>query len=172
MNEPVITYLHHGLKVKVMEKNKGTHRANCLCHNGCLRFREGSGVENCKIARDLFRFDIDHGTVTPVYECPLYVTEDVINKTLPSPHLYDYVDEVAAMLKDKLVEDEKRYGLEWILRGRNGQLSRFMTWVRTKAQFTAEKGEKFPWESLLGEALIGYVREKYLENDETPKSAQ
>ena len=69
----IITYEHHGRKVSVQEKNKGKHTDNCLCHQGCVKFLPSSYF-NCPIAQKLFVFDMEHGVVTPVWECPSFIS--------------------------------------------------------------------------------------------------
>lgn len=62
-------YEHHGTNVWVRSDLKGTHRDNCLCFAPCAKFKPGE-PDNCPIAQRLFELDVEHGLVTPVYECP------------------------------------------------------------------------------------------------------
>lgn len=63
-------YTHHGKKVWVDRKFKGTHRKNCLCFK-CKKFKT-ERVKNCKIANALYAIDAAFNLVTPVCECPKF----------------------------------------------------------------------------------------------------
>ncbi len=68
----IVKYRHHGNEVSVDEELKGQHRKHCLCWQGCIHFQPELPLIHCPIASALYQFDIDHGLVTPVYECPKY----------------------------------------------------------------------------------------------------
>ncbi len=65
-------YEHHGKKVAVYSKFKGQHRNYCLCYD-CELFVPENAEKNCAISNQLFEFDIRHGVVTPVMECPIFI---------------------------------------------------------------------------------------------------
>lgn len=71
MEEKIIKYVHHGVEVNVLESLKGKHKEHCLCFKGCKHFKPNQ-TDNCKIAQELFEFDVKHGMTTPVWECPKY----------------------------------------------------------------------------------------------------
>jgi hypothetical protein len=67
----ITTYEHHGSTVSVQEENKGKHRDNCLCFQGCRHFKPGTS-ENCQIAQAVYRNCVEFDIVTPVWACPQY----------------------------------------------------------------------------------------------------
>jgi hypothetical protein len=69
----IIRYEHHGWMVSVMEHLKGLHKEHCLCFR-CKRFKPNKH-DNCPVAQELFEFDIQHGCVTPMWECPVFVEQ-------------------------------------------------------------------------------------------------
>ena len=75
----IVRYEHHGWIVSVMEHLKGKHQEHCLCFR-CKRFKPGADLvasgENCDIAQTLFEFDVRHGCVTPMWECPIFVENE------------------------------------------------------------------------------------------------
>lgn len=81
---------------------------------------------------------------------------------LPSKKLYWYVPEVAIALWKQLRSDDARYHTEWLKRGRDGQEERAYAWFAGKMLEFRSQGKPFPWLKMIGEGLIGYVREKYL----------
>jgi len=70
----VESYGHHGVDVVVMSKNKGKHRKNCLCFNGCMHFKPDT-KNNCPIAKALFKNCVKYHVTTPVWECPNYAVD-------------------------------------------------------------------------------------------------
>ena len=64
----LVKYIHHGIEVNVLEKNKGKHRENCLCW-GCKFFVPKDTTLNCKIAKELFAICVTYNVTTPVWEC-------------------------------------------------------------------------------------------------------
>lgn len=64
-------YEHHGRVVAVEADLKGKHRQYCLCY-GCARFNPGE-ADHCPIARRIYETCVEHGVVTPVWECPDFV---------------------------------------------------------------------------------------------------
>ena len=67
----IIKYEHHGAEVSVIEENKGRHRENCLCWQGCEYFKPGDEL-NCHIAQALFSLCVAYNLATPVWECAKY----------------------------------------------------------------------------------------------------
>lgn len=63
-------YEHHGRQVHVISALKGKHREHCLCFQ-CDRFKPGED-DHCPIARLNYQMCVDHGLVSPVYECASY----------------------------------------------------------------------------------------------------
>jgi hypothetical protein len=55
----------------VDEKNKGTHRDNCLCFK-CDNFKPGQ-PNNCVRAQELYEYCVKYDMTTPVYECPAFI---------------------------------------------------------------------------------------------------
>jgi len=71
----IIRYEHHGWMVSVQEHLKGKHQEHCLCF-WCKRLKTSQPPfidKNCPIAQELFDFDVRHGCVTPMWECPIFV---------------------------------------------------------------------------------------------------
>ena len=62
-------YKHHDEEVFVDSRLKGKHRDHCLCHK-CKKFTPDDYATQCPIANELFGVCLNHGLVTPVYECP------------------------------------------------------------------------------------------------------
>jgi len=67
----ITTYEHHGTKVFVDEKLKGTHREHCLCWK-CKSFKPGT-PENCPKAQRLYQLCVEEDMTTPVFKCPVFV---------------------------------------------------------------------------------------------------
>ena len=61
-------YVHHGRVVSVQSELMGKHRQHCLCFI-CNRFAPGK-PDHCPIAKQIYETCVEHGVVTPVYECP------------------------------------------------------------------------------------------------------
>ena len=64
-------YEHHGTKVTVNSELKGKHAEHCLCYANCKYFKPNT-KDNCELAQELYEYDVKHGMVTPVWECPKY----------------------------------------------------------------------------------------------------
>jgi len=77
--------------------------------------------------------------------------------------LIEYFDEFTEELRKQIIEDNKRWGNTWIERGKAGQEMRFYDWVSDKLENHYLEGLPFPWLKIAGEAMIGYIREKYME---------
>ncbi len=63
-------YVHHGQVVYVRSDLKGRHREHCLCFT-CNKFKPGR-EGHCPIAKRIYDTCVEHGVVSPVYECPDY----------------------------------------------------------------------------------------------------
>lgn len=75
--------------------------------------------------------------------------------------LEEYIDEFVEELRVQLYEDGKRWGDTWKRRPRKGQVDRaIVRFIDYQDQYNF--GERsFPWLKVAGEALIGWVRDKY-----------
>lgn len=91
-------------------------------------------------------------------------TFEVFDKDLP-----EYLDEFFQALKDRIVEQNEKYGDTWKERGLfyNGesQEERFYNWAENKFINCLSFGEPLPWLDFAGESFIGYIREKYLKEE-------
>ena len=87
--------------------------------------------------------------------------EDVLNK-----NLVEYLPEFFEALKDRIVDDDARWGDTWKERGLlyNGESQelRFYHWLMKQFDDYWNYEEEFPWLKVAGEAFIGYIRDKYL----------
>jgi len=79
--------------------------------------------------------------------------------------LPEYFSEFSHELECQIIEDNKRWGDTWIKRGKEGQEDRFFDYVSQKLYEFEVENKPFPWLKVAGEAMIGYVREKYLNNE-------
>ena len=81
--------------------------------------------------------------------------------------LPEYFSEFANDLEIQIIEDNKRWGNTWVERGLvwNGksQEQRFFEWVIEKYLQYAHNNKPFPWLKIAGEAMVGYIREMYME---------
>jgi hypothetical protein len=64
----VITYEHHGNKVKVRKDLRGKHRQHCLCYH--CKYYSADRKKNCPISNAVYANCVKYGLVTPVWECP------------------------------------------------------------------------------------------------------
>lgn len=71
----VIRYDHawgeRSVNVAVLAENKGKHKDNCLCFQGCRFFKPGE-ADNCGLAEANYEFCVRNDMVCPVWECPMY----------------------------------------------------------------------------------------------------
>ena len=81
---------------------------------------------------------------------------------VPTSHLHEYVDEIAELLKERLVEDEGRWGGTWIRRGKDEQNERFIAWLDRKLEVWRDDPDCVDPLAIMGECLILIVREIYL----------
>ena len=75
--------------------------------------------------------------------------------------LPNYLDEFFDDLRAQILSDQKRWGNTWKKRPREGQVDRVMARFRDYQDQHNNAGVPFPWLKVAGEALIGYVRDKY-----------
>ena len=69
----ITQYVHHGNLVFVRTDLKGRHREHCLCFQ-CRKFIPGDRAQNCPIANEVYANCVKHKLVTPVFECPEFIT--------------------------------------------------------------------------------------------------
>jgi len=88
----------------------------------------------------------------------------------------DYLDEFVEELRAQLMADERRWGDTWLKRPKKGQADRVFARIR-EYYMDARLAEKLldlteeeptfvdtlPWLKITGEALIGWIRERYPE---------
>jgi hypothetical protein len=67
----IVEYEHHKKLVSVRSDLIGKHRLYCLCYQNCEKFKPRQSG-NCIIAEELFKINMKHHIVTPVFECPEY----------------------------------------------------------------------------------------------------
>ena len=67
-------YIHHGNEVWVRSDLKGSHRDHCLCHS-CSKLNIDDRAKNCPIAKALYDNCVNFKVVTPVFECPEFVSK-------------------------------------------------------------------------------------------------
>lgn len=76
----IIQYDHHWgdrtVTVSVIEANKGKHKENCLCFQGCKFFKPQTS-ENCELAQGNYEYCVKHDLVLPVWECPKYEKNEI-----------------------------------------------------------------------------------------------
>ena len=73
----------------------------------------------------------------------------------------DYLEDFCEALRDQLVEDEERWGDEWLKRPREGQATRIYDRIH---QYRFQ--QDVPWLKIAGNALIGWIRDTYPELSE------
>jgi len=80
--------------------------------------------------------------------------------------LPEYLDEFYDELKSQIIADNERWGDTWKERGlvwnEATQEDRLFDWVSQKLYEFDIEDKPFPWLKLAGEAMIGYVRDKYM----------
>jgi len=70
----IIQYEHYGRMVYVDEDLKGKHREHCLCFR-CAKFHPENREKNCSSANLNYAMDVLLNLVTPVWECPEFVSK-------------------------------------------------------------------------------------------------
>ena len=90
---------------------------------------------------------------------------EILDKSLPK-----YLPEFFIELENQLWKDNERWGDTWKERGLvwNGftQEERFYHWIEEKFFNYLDDDKPFPWLKVAGEAMIGFIREKYLKDQE------
>jgi len=108
------------------------------------------------------------GTAGEFYPVKDHIFKNIYKKVEELKTLPEYFDEFAEALKKQIELDDIRWGSTWIDRGlmfeNKTQEERFTNWVEQKLiNWKFSRDKKFPWVKVAGEAMIGYVREKYME---------
>jgi hypothetical protein len=80
-----------------------------------------------------------------------------------TPSTLDYFDEFMAALRADLERGEKKWGDTWLHRPRNGQEGRIKQYIVDHFDRFAHAGNPVRWESIAGEAFIGWIRENHPE---------
>ena len=87
----------------------------------------------------------------------------------------DYLDEFIVELRAQLASDDRRWGDTWLKRPKKGQADRIFDRIReyygdAYLAHTLNRGtdepvflDTLPWLKITGEALIGWIRERYPE---------
>jgi len=86
-------------------------------------------------------------------------------------HLPEYLLEFFIELENQIYKDEEKWGDTWKERGLvwegKSQEERAYQWMHDKfVNWSLNKDHSFPWLKMAGEAMIGFIREKYLKNSE------
>lgn len=88
----------------------------------------------------------------------------------------DFLDEFLVELRAQLLSDNERWGDTWLKRPKKGQADRMFDGIRqyyadarlAKTLVTSDIDPVFidslPWLKITGEALIGWIRERYPEH--------
>jgi len=87
----------------------------------------------------------------------------------------DFLDEFLVELKAQLIEDNERWGDTWLKRPKKGQadraFDRFTEYYMEERLAKSLSGvpstifiDHLPWLKITGEALIGWIRERYPEH--------
>lgn len=88
----------------------------------------------------------------------------------------DFLDEFLVELRAQLISDNDRWGDTWLKRPKKGQADRMFDGIRqyyadarlAKTLITPHEEPVFidslPWLKITGEALIGWIRERYPEH--------
>ena len=91
---------------------------------------------------------------------------EILDKSLP-----EYLPEFFIELENQLWKDNERWGGTWKERGLvwegKSQEERAYQWMHDKfVNWSLNKDHSFPWLKMAGEAMIGFIREKYLKDSE------
>jgi len=91
---------------------------------------------------------------------------EILNKSLP-----EYLPEFFIELENQIYKDNERWGDTWkerslVWEGLT-QEERAFNWMHDKfINWSLNKDVSFPWLKMAGEAMIGFIREKYLKDQE------
>ena len=85
------------------------------------------------------------------------MNNDKLTKSLP-----EYLPEFFEALTNQINSDEKRWGDTWKNRPLEGQEDRIFARFKDYKDQLDFAGTPIPWLKVAGEALIAYIREKYL----------
>ena len=81
----------------------------------------------------------------------------------PEPRPIDYLPEFVEAVKESLESGEKKWGNTWLNRPRRGQIGRAYQYIQDVFDRNRFAGEPIKWESIAGEALIGWIRDNHPE---------
>jgi len=72
-------YEYYGVNVSVFSELKGKHKEMCLCWKCALLIIDPAyPAQNCEIARENYELCKKHHVVTPVFECPKFISKEKI----------------------------------------------------------------------------------------------
>lgn len=78
-------------------------------------------------------------------------------------HVWDFFGEFAWALFDQLKQDNVRWGDTWLKRTRKGQEDRIFERLNEYYSDFKQNGTPIPWLKVVGEAMIGWIREQHQE---------
>ena len=85
-----------------------------------------------------------------------------------TPKVVDYLPAFTVALVQQLMEDEERWGDEWLRRPRLSQKSRIFKRIREYYDVCYDLPTvPMPWTKIAGLALIGWIRDNYTELSES-----
>lgn len=76
---------------------------------------------------------------------------------------WDFLQEFTEAFKEKLNNDDKRWGDTWLKRTRKGQEERTINSFNDKFDKYLNGGQPIDWLSIIGDAYIAWVRENHPE---------
>lgn len=79
------------------------------------------------------------------------------------PKTTDFLDDFVAVLRKDLERGDEKWGDTWLQRPREGQVERIRKYVMDLFDQALHGKKPMRWESLAGEALIGWVRDNHPE---------
>lgn len=84
-------------------------------------------------------------------------------ENVPDVRVTDFIVPFTAELWSQLLEDERRWGSEWLKRTREGQ--EYRIWNRISEYYSEfeEGGVPMPWLKIAGNAMIAWIRTKALD---------
>jgi hypothetical protein len=71
----------------------------------------------------------------------------------------DFLDEFVEAVRADLERGEKKWGDTWLNRPREGQVQRIRQYLLDHFDRFEHAGQPVKWESIAGEALIGWIRD-------------